>query len=72
MSKTTVALASVSKGFEVWVECLEWSCLWEEVDRATIPIRQIKLLAVFLAKASIDIVKLLSRIMLAAVMARRA
>lgn len=71
--KPVVALASVVKGMEVWVENLDLGSAAETRETNLLEsVRNIKLLTICLAEASDDMLKSFSRIMLNSVIGRRA
>lgn len=71
--RLAIALTSISRALKVWVTNVE-TALKSDVETARIisPMEELNLSAAFLAEASIDLVKLLARIMTFSVTAKRA
>lgn len=71
--KPALALAAVSKALEAWSDNVNDSLrgISEEVAKSS-PIQEIRLASAFLGEVSIDIVRLVARVMLSSVTARRA
>lgn len=68
-----MALASISKAMEVWSNQVCSSILPDENKSELVPlIKLIKLAATFFSEASVDLIKLIARLMSSAIIARRA
>ncbi|KAM5191488.1 uncharacterized protein ACMZJ9_021274 [Mantella aurantiaca] len=71
--KPAVAVASVSKALEVWTEDVEEAVSAGATSAETInTLREMKVAANFIAEASVDLIKLLARVMLWSTTSRRA
>lgn len=71
--KPALALAAMSKAMETWSDSVDETLrgVSEEVARSS-PVQELRLASAFLGEASIDIIRLVARVMLSAVTAKRA
>lgn len=71
--KPVLALATLSKAMEIWVDGLQGTLRSvSEETAANAPIQELMTASAFLGEASIDIIRLLARVMLSSVTAKRA